>query len=72
MVKSAAGDRRHLLPPGRVGQAEMHAHGADAADRPSLAAAKASGAASQTNSTPSSSAFFTSRIEPGMFALSRR
>ena len=28
--------------------------------------------ASQANSTPSSSAFFTSRIEPGMFALSRR
>ena len=33
---------------------------------------KASGAASHSKRTPSSSAFFTSRIEPGMFALSRR
>ncbi len=32
----------------------------------------ASGADSQTNSTPSSCAFFTSRREPGMLALSRR
>ena len=33
---------------------------------------KASGAACQTNSTPSSSAWRTSRIEPGMLARSRR
>ena len=39
--------------------------------RPS-SAWKASGAESQTNSTPSSSAFFTSRCEPGMLARSRR
>ena len=32
---------------------------------PSAVPMKASGAASQTNSTPSSSAFFTSRMEPG-------
>ena len=39
---------------------------------PSSAASKASGADSQTNSTPSSSAFATSRCDPGMFARSRR
>ena len=32
----------------------------------------ASGADSHTNCTPSSSAFFTSRIDPGMLTLSRR
>ena len=69
--EAAAGDGLDLLAAGGVGQAEMHARWrARRSTWPSPT--KASGAESQAKRTPSSSAFFTSRMEPGMLALSRR
>ncbi len=67
----AALDRLHRTA-GRTRRAGRDASAPRARRSRASSPRNASGADSQTNSTPSSSAFFTSRIEPGMLARSRR